>query len=299
MLHAALGQFGDGAKFMQHAVDRAQARNDWRLAASFSLPLGHLFILLGMPENALEHANRCVEYADKSGQDRLRWPSRAALGNVLHYLGNFKGAQEQFEDAERFLCSVSGRDRFLGSAWGYWYCELLLDAARNADVVARARDGIRQNGGNSELGMGLGMLDVPLQQLALGSALVCGDKPANNQCVMEAMLHLDSAVLGLRKAGHQWILPRSLLDRARILGSQARLDLARADLDEAWEIAERGPMKLFLADIHLHRARLFFREAEYPWESPQADLAAAEKLINDCGYHRREEELADAKAAIL
>jgi hypothetical protein len=41
----------------------------------------------------------------------------------------------------------------------------------------------------------------------------------------------------------------------------------------AWEIAERGPMKLLLADIHLHRARLFFREAEYPWGSPGADLA--------------------------
>jgi hypothetical protein len=27
------------------------------------------------------------------------------------------------------------------------------------------------------------------------------------------------------------------------------------------------------------------------------DLAAAEKLINECGYHRRDEELADAKEA--
>lgn len=78
-------------------------------------------------------------------------------------------------------------------------------------------------------------------------------------------------------------------------------------------------MRLHMADIHLHRARLFGsriadsglrneegeggrrnEEAEpYPWESPQADLEAAEKLINDCGYHRRDEELADAKKAIL
>jgi len=65
-------------------------------------------------------------------------------------------------------------------------------------------------------------------------------------------------------------------------------------------------MKLFLADIHLHRARLFFREKEYPWNKdengkprgPKDDLAAAEKLINDCSYHRRDEELADAKAAL-
>jgi hypothetical protein len=34
-------------------------------------------------------------------------------------------------------------------------------------------------------------------------------------------------------------------------------------------------------------------------KSPQADLAVAEKLINDCGHHRPDEELADAKRAIL
>jgi len=40
-------------------------------------------------------------------------------------------------------------------------------------------------------------------------------------------------------------------------------------------------------------------DAKYPWESPVADLAAAEKLIHTCGYHRRDEELADAKQANL
>lgn len=54
---------------------------------------------------------------------------------------------------------------------------------------------------------------------------------------------------------------------------------AKADLDEAWEIAERGPMPLFLTDIHLYRARLFFRETPYLWQSPQHDLAEARRLI--------------------
>lgn len=84
-------------------------------------------------------------------------------------------------------------------------------------------------------------------------------------------------------------------------------------MDEAWEIAERGPMRLFMADIHLYRARLFGRMRDegggmkYPWDKnpdgsprgPKDDLEAAEKLINECGYHRRDEELADAKLAIL
>ena len=49
----------------------------------------------------------------------------------------------------------------------------------------------------------------------------------------------------------------------------------------------------------LYRARFFLREKPYPWKSPQDELAAAEKLIHDCGYHRRDEELADAQRAIL
>lgn len=113
---------------------------------------------------------------------------------------------------------------------------------------------------------------------------------------------LKHAMDGLRNSGDRHYLPRGLLTRAwlrRLDGPATGPESAQEDLDEAWEIAERGPMRLFLAEIHLHRARLFFREAPYPWESPQADLAAAEKLINDCGYHRRDEELADAKAAIL
>ena len=78
-------------------------------------------------------------------------------------------------------------------------------------------------------------------------------------------------------------------------------------MDEAWEIAERGPMRLFLADIHLYRARLFGTRnsefgarneaAAYPWESPEKDLAEARRLIESCGYWRRKEELEDAEAA--
>ncbi|HEV2840116.1 MAG TPA: hypothetical protein VGW39_02225 [Chthoniobacterales bacterium] len=148
-----------------------------------------------------------------------------------------------------------------------------------------------------------------------------------------ARCEVDTAVEGLRRAGRNDILPGGLLTRAWCSFAEASF-LAKAtkdesayklhgdaqeaaslfscvqeDLDEAWEIAERGPMKLFMADIHLYRARLFGKrrpetgnrkeETKYPWESPAADLAAAEKLINDCGCHRRDEELADAKAVLV
>ncbi|MEQ1748880.1 MAG: hypothetical protein ABL974_05630 [Prosthecobacter sp.] len=72
---------------------------------------------------------------------------------------------------------------------------------------------------------------------------------------------------------------------------------------EAQQIAERGPMPLFLADVHLHCARLMgssnaeSRMANYPNIDPKAKLAKARKLIEKHGYGRRLEELADAETA--
>ena len=68
-------------------------------------------------------------------------------------------------------------------------------------------------------------------------------------------------------------------------------------------------MPLFLADIHLYRARLFGRPKDgvasdhagggekYPWQSPQHDLKEARRLIEKHGYGRRKEELEDAEEA--
>jgi hypothetical protein len=112
-------------------------------------------------------------------------------------------------------------------------------------------------------------------------------------------VQIDATVEELRHASVQDYIVRGILTQSWVSFLTANSNGAQADLDEAWDIAERGPMRLHIADIHLHRARLFFREEHYPWKSPQDDLAAAEKLINDCGYHRRDEELADAKCAIL
>lgn len=104
----------------------------------------------------------------------------------------------------------------------------------------------------------------------------------------------------------------------------------RADLDEALDIAKRGAMRLFLADIYLSRARLFGRvkdkdvkekdevgrmkderakdkdeggrmkdEGGYPWGAVGEDLGEARGLIEECGYGRRRQELADAEEALL
>jgi len=63
---------------------------------------------------------------------------------------------------------------------------------------------------------------------------------------------------------------------------------AEKDIDEAWQIANRGSMWLYKADIHLYRARLFRDKSE---------LTRAGELIRKLGYRRRDEELADTEEA--
>ena len=102
--------------------------------------------------------------------------------------------------------------------------------------------------------------------------------------------HVATAVNGLRKAGQVDRLPAGLLTAALYHFVRGDAASALAHLDRAQEIAERGPMPLYLADVHLHRARLFCDKAE---------LAKAAKLIRDLGYGRRYDELADAEAVAV
>jgi hypothetical protein len=93
---------------------------------------------------------------------------------------------------------------------------------------------------------------------------------------------------GLRRAAVTDYLPRGLLSRALLRFLDGDSLASSTDLEEAREIAERGPMPLVQADIHLMRARL---------SCDRNELALARQLIESHGFHRRSEELTDAEAA--
>lgn len=162
------------------------------------------------------------------------------------------------------------------------------------------------------------LLDIALNHLTLGRAALYAAVLSSDTAALSSFSlptsHLAQSVSGLRRAGQQQYLPIGLLTRAwqrNLTGWRTGPESAQSDLDEAWEIAARGPMPLFLADIHLYRARLFGEAGgvfsvqssvgsgeTYPWESPQADLAEARRLIVKHGYLRRMGELEDAEAAL-
>ena len=147
------------------------------------------------------------------------------------------------------------------------------------------------------------LLDLGLNHLTLASGALYEAILTQSQNP-NPRYNIEVAVDGLRRAGVQDFLIRGLLTRAWLrlfTGACTGHESAQSDLDEAWEVAERGPMPLFLADIHLYRTRLFGlskdRRATYPWIFQQADLAEARRLICKHSYWRRMGELEDAEAA--
>ena len=284
--------------------------------------LSQTYETLGELEKALQAIDLSVNSAERSAlraEDKLKNLSRR--GGILHNLGKLNDAERAFQACLELDSKVtSSWDSMRASYQCFLYCDFLIQVGRlhEAEVLAKQAQNIAPDS-RSAPPLAIGLWNLTLGMVGLQS-ITKGQ--VDEQKLFQTEEFSRHAVTHLRANGETHQLPRALLIRAwlRFLdGKPTGPESAQEDLDEAWEIAERGPMRLFMADIHLYRARLFGRPsveasgsvgrpatapvrpatAPYPWESPEADLAAARELIIKCGYGRRLPELEDAEASLL
>lgn len=318
-----LGRLTEALEPMRAGLDAGMAQGNWKEAAIRASNLSALELELGKVAAALQNANQSMTHADRSGDADVRIISRATYAGALHHAGLRAEALKKFHETEQMQKQRQPDYPLLYSLRGFRYADLLLAAPERAawqrmtlDEPGTAEEFeahdetlqiVRQRAAQTlkwSVRNAIRILDIALDHLiltrtALFTTLLTQAEPTAD--LAQAHREADTAVANLRRAGQVQEVPRGLLTRAwlrAITGPLTGPDSAQADLDEAWDIAERGPMRLHLADIHLYRARLFFREAHYPWESPEADLHAARTLIDRCGYGRRREELEDAETAL-
>ncbi|HEX4611167.1 MAG TPA: hypothetical protein VH092_23450 [Urbifossiella sp.] len=310
----ALGRLAEAVEPMRAGLDWDIRLVDWKNASICAGNLSGLELALGDVVRAEQTAEQAVEHANRSEDTFQQIARRADHANALHHAGRRVESEALFREAELMHAEWQPKYPQLTSVSDFQFCDLLLVAAERASwqrvlrvtfpvapeaveacpaVATRttqAREVAETNGWLLDIGLG----HLTLSRAALYKAVL--NRTDLNPC--RDSLHM--AVSGLHRAGNLNHLPRGLLTRAwfRFLdGACTGPESAQEDLDEAWDIAERGPMPLFLADIRLHRARLFGREPHYPWGSARADLVEARRLIEKHGYWRRKEELEDAEAA--
>ncbi len=329
----AMGRMSEAVEPSHIALQMRVSEKNWEQAAISASNLSELELTLGNVPSAIAAAEQSIAHADRNGAAFWNIVAHAKLADVLHQVGRFAEAQKHFYVAETVQAKHQPTYSFLYSLQGFRYCDLLLHeaeqdawrsflnrggesthiAALNA-VALRANQTLLwfQRSSHSSI------LSIALDSLTLCRVALYSEMLKNVvNCMLSDTLgrvegiqsNIDHVVVDLRHSGDAMYLPHGLLTRAwlRCLQDQhIGPDSAKTDLDEAWEIAERGPMPLFLADIHLHRARLFFREKNYPWSQhtdgsscgPQDDLKEARRLVEKHGYGRRKEELEDAEAAL-
>ncbi|HEX3149842.1 MAG TPA: hypothetical protein VHR66_17325, partial [Gemmataceae bacterium] len=290
---------------------RIQQRN-WRQASIGAGSLSELEVTLGRLTNAVADANQSIAHADQSGDLDQRLLNRTIAADAMHQSGQHYEAGTLFSEAERLQREDEPQYPMLYSLSGFWYCDWLLAPAEIAtwrallqsagvphSVHADEQDSHVET--CNELNCraqvtlewmikGRGpLLTIAIEHLTLARVGLVREMLVS--WLPQSTLHLPhvtAAVNGLRAAGAVEFLARGLLTAALYHFVRGDHASARTALDEAQQIAERGPMPLYLADVHLHRARLFRDKAE---------LAKAAKLIRELGYGRRYEELEDAEAA--
>ena len=310
----ALGRLAEAVEPMQASMEMYIERDDGKGASSSSNNLCGLTLTIGEIPRAVALGEQSVKLADRNGDVFFMMSHRRTWADALHQTGQMEKSATVFREAEILQPELQPvYPRFYSPA-SFRYSDLLLGRAEPEDgsgldglarlntseeeaerfrqiyreVLDRATRALgkwAQHGGPSLLIIALDHLSLARARLAL--ALMAGKDQTTE--LARAAEPLDRAVDRLQQAAREDYLPRGLLVRAALRRFRSDFSGAAADLTEALEIAERGPMRLHQCDAHLEWARLC---------RDQGDLAAARRhvararvLVNETGYGRREREV--------
>ena len=305
----AVGRLKEAIEPMKADVEAAIKQDDIEGAAIAAGNLSELLLTLGDIKPAVENAKQSLDFANRSTIGFQMETKRSTLADAYFQTGQFEKAEALFLEAEKMQKERQPEFHYLYSLRGFRYCELLISWGRSQEVFERCKKFFEWRLPSDSL------LDISNENLLYGKALILQSIQNKSTDFSEASEFLHQAVDDLRKAGQQNYLPSGLLTRATLYHHQKNFPAAWTDLDEAREIAEYGSMQLNLADYYLEVCRviraqlskeldsykiiengetLSLSKAEME-EKFQEYLDAAEKLIEKCGYHRRDGELAELR----
>jgi tetratricopeptide (TPR) repeat protein len=320
----AQGRFAEAVPAMHVGLRMGIEAKNWTYVAITASNLGEAELLVGEVAAAVVTAEQGVAHADQSGDEFLMLARRSNRATALYAAGKREEAERLFADAEQRQKKWQPQYPLLYSLQGYQYCDLLLARGECTAAHDRATRILEwENDSDPLLDRALVRLLLGRTHLGLVLEHIASRRPVAKACdaARAAQARFGEAVDRLRASGRMEHLPRGHLARAVFRRTVGDWDGAARDLDEVEEIAEPGPMRLFLCDVALERARLAFariaafaplngliddsppqpaspgvEESAKLMEEARVNLATARELIERCGYHRRDEELAELEA---
>jgi tetratricopeptide (TPR) repeat protein len=326
-----LGRVAEALPVLRLLVTRSIQAKNWFFASVDASNLSQAALVAGDISLAVSSAQTAVAHA-ATCQDELRAISAIVdSADAQHAAGYLERTAELFaEAAERQMkgkieSQIGFESVLLNRANGNRYCDFLLSEGAYARALEHATQTIVISSRNKWL-LIIAHDTLIIGQAHFGLAFEWRSKGSTMNARIEtsaAFQRLNDAVDGLYAAGQVYDIPRGLLARAVFRRCIGELDGASRDLDEVEEISEPGPMKLYLCDMALERARVALAHAEAfaplngliedgpptPVLPSNAEIARlkqeaarqvtiAADYIRTCEYHRRDGALAELQAVL-
>lgn len=281
-----LGRLREAREPFLGAIQAANDMEDAMNGAQACQNLAELHRDLGEICEGVREAARGVDLADRSGSLFHRASTRSELAYLLHLAGRGKDALTIFREAEDIHRKSGPSVEFIGSLAGYQYMDFLLSRGNHIEVSARA-NATRVDA----TGKDYWILDRALNYLASGRALIAGGGDREY-----ASAQLRCAINELRSAGQPTYLSSGLCARADLHLINENYVEARADLNEALELAKRIGARLHEADALIKSAYLDLMQDRR--DEALASTKEARQLVDETDYHLRDEELEDLTRAL-
>jgi len=317
------GRLAEALQTERAGLSLDEAAKNWSDASVSANNMSEGLLLAGETAEAISLAKKAVQLAGRGGNKVDMLYAGVILANSLWVAGRDSEAEARFDEVKKWLRRY--KQPPLGPMTGYYLRDHLL--AKNDLEAARSSSEVSLSVAVKNKYLG----EIGLSANTLGRAYVGlavfhfnkSDRIRARTNTRVARLQLDNAIESLVASAQMEDLSRGLLTRnifRRIVGDW---NGSARDLEEVEEIAEPGPMKLFLCDMALERARLALArtEAFAPLngllengppkpsvpdaieavglkEEAATQLTIAADYIKTCGYHRRDEELAELQAVL-
>jgi len=306
------GRLVEALPGLRAAALLAAESDDLSNAAIGASNLGETELLVGEIASAVSTAEKAIEQSRKVKGIYEQVVSLNTCADIKHQAGRLEDALRLFAEAER----IQGHPLY--SVAGYRYGSALLAAGEYAAAGEAATHIVTKQDRP---------LELAFQALLTGRILLASAlRQTRSSIAPSDLLNIQSclreSIDGFLRTDQRDDIPRAYLAKAAFSRSIGDWDGAARDLDEVDEIAEPGPMKLYLCDAALERARIIFArgeafaplnginesppkptrlsdaERENLYELAAEHLRIAANYIEECGYHRRDDELNELQAAL-
>ncbi|HEU4889050.1 MAG TPA: toll/interleukin-1 receptor domain-containing protein [Thermoanaerobaculia bacterium] len=269
------GRLRDSVAPLAAAVAAEAEEQRWKFAYLNARLLREAYLFTGNLGLALQTAEECLDYAERSGDPWLGMGAWSALAQVLDFLGLDEDARTCFETAETIeRTQVEDGQECLICVWGFWYgdfrsrqlhaaCE--SDAPPPHEAFGQAIEDLTRRA-NVSLNIAHEKdiaLDSAHAQQLLGRAEYLRACFAGDDLLESAEARLTDVVNKFRQISHQHHRTGALLDRAAVRRKLGRFPEAIADVREADQTAEVGSMTVLRIDAAIERCRIALAEDDH------------------------------------